>query len=107
MLRPRTSQDLRCGSNVAAKSSFLEAEKDLVRRSSGKKEFDEVVGGRLLLLRWEVEGRKMALSAAAAVEEVGGLRVVEVEEEDALLLFGSRSERRSKRHEGQKPVKIS
>jgi hypothetical protein len=86
----------------------LEAEKDLVRRSSGKKELDEVVGGRLLLLRWEVEGRKMALSAAAAVEEVGGLRVVEVEEEDALLLlFGSRSERRSKRHEGQKPVKIS
>jgi hypothetical protein len=50
VLRPRTSHDLRCGSNAPAKSSFLEAEKDLVRRSSGKKELDEVVGGRLLLL---------------------------------------------------------
>jgi len=73
-----------------------------VRRSSGKRE-DEVavleVGGR----RWEVEGRKMALRAAAAVEEVGGLRVEEVVE----VLFGSRTARRSQRHEGQKPVKTS
>lgn len=104
MLRPLTSQDFRCGSNVPEKPSFLEAENDLVRRSSGK---NEVVGGRLLLLlllRWEVEERKIALRAAAAVEEVGGLRV---EDEEEALLFGSRPARRSQRHEGQKPVKFS
>lgn len=72
-----------------------------MRRSSGKSDEDVVVevGGR----RWEVEGRKMALRAAAAVEEVGGLRVEEVVE----VLFGSRTARRSQRHEGQKPVKTS
>lgn len=75
----------------------MEAEKDWVRRSSGRKEDEE--GGRRL--RGPAEGRKMALSAAAAVEEVGGLRAeVEAEEEE----LGSRTARRSQRHEGQKPV---
>lgn len=45
----------------------------------------------------------MALSAAAVdEEEVGGLREDEEEEE-----LGSRTARRSQRHEGQKPVKCS
>ena len=48
----------------------------------------------------------MALSAAVAVEVVaamGGLR----EEEAAAEEEGSRTARRSQRHEGQKPVKCS
>ena len=57
-------------------------------------------GGRL---RAAMEGRKMALRAAAAVEEVGGLRAAEEEE----LELGSSTARRSQRHEGQKPVKFS
>lgn len=82
----------------------MEAEKDLVRRSSGKKE-DEV-GGRLERPETpEEDGRKMALRAAAAVEEVGGFR--EEEEEAAVLLLGSSTARRSHRHKGQKPVKLS
>ena len=45
----------------------------------------------------------MALRAAAVdEEEVGGLREDEAEEE-----LGSRTARRSQRHEGQKPVKCS
>ncbi|WVZ16821.1 hypothetical protein V8G54_009803, partial [Vigna mungo] len=36
VLRTRTSQDLRWGSKEAEKGSFLEAEKDFVRRSSGR-----------------------------------------------------------------------
>jgi len=84
VLRTRTSQDLRWGSKEVEKGSFLEAEKDFVRRSSGK-----------------AGGRKRALSAAAAVD--GGFRAVA----GLLLLFGSRRARRSQRHEGQKPVKAS
>lgn len=97
MLRPRTSQDFRCGSKKAERASFLEAEKDLVRRSSGRKEAEG--GGR----REAAAGRNMALSAAAAVEDVGGFREEVAEEEE----LGSRTARRSQRHEGQKPVKFS
>lgn len=95
MLRPLTSQDLRCGSKKAERASFLDAEKDLVRRSSGRKEAEE--GGR----RVAAEGRNIALRAAAAVDEVGGLRAEVVE------ALGSRTASRSQRHEGQKPVKFS
>lgn len=86
VLRTLTSQDLRWGSKEE-KGSFLEAEKDLVRRSSGR-------GG----------GRKRALRAAAV--EAG---FQDEEEEEAVegLLLGSKRARRSQRHEGQKPVKAS
>ncbi|KAM1014823.1 hypothetical protein ACFX14_044760 [Malus domestica] len=83
------------------KPSFLEAEKDLVRRSSGKNEV-----GRFLLekeaLPQSMEGLKMALSAATAVEEVRGFREVEEEEE---VVEGSNTARRSQRHEGKRLVK--
>lgn len=100
MFRTLTSQDFLCGSNTPEKPSFLEAEKDLVRRSSGKKEV-----GRVLVEEAPpppMGGLKMALRAAAAVEEVGGLREVEEEEEE-----GSKTASRSQRHEGQNPVKCS
>lgn len=76
------------------KPSFLEAEKDLVRRSSGRNEDEEEEEGAAA-----AEGLKMALMAAVAVE---GLR-----EEEEPLLEGSRTARRSQRQEGQKPVKCS
>lgn len=47
-------------------------------------------------------GLKMALRAAAAVEEVGGFR-----EEEAEVVEGCKTASRSQRHEGQKPVKFS
>lgn len=75
-----------------------------MRRSSGKN--DDELGG--LLLRPPApeleEGLKMALSAAAAVEEMGGLRA---EEEEAAEELGSSTARRSQRHMGQNPVKFS
>lgn len=93
VFRALTSHDLRWGSNTPEKPSFFEAENDFVRRSSGKKEEEGLVGTR-----------KMALIAAAAAEEgaaaLEGRREEEAEE-------GSRVTRRSQRHEGQKPVNCS
>lgn len=107
MLRALTSQDLLWGSNTPEKPSFFEAENDFVRRSSGKKEEDEV-GGRFPRPPAfppppppPEEGLKIALRAAAA-EEVG-FRLEEAEDEE----LGSSTARRSQRHKGQKPVKCS
>lgn len=89
MLRTRTSQDLRWGSKLEPvkklNASFLEAEKDLVRRSSGKNE----VGLEVL------EKRDLR------TEEEEGLLLVEEEEE------GSKVVRRSQRHSGQNPENCS
>ena len=85
-----TSHDLLCGSNAPKenKASFFLAENDFVLRSSGKKEEEEE------------DGLKIALRAAAEDDDGGFL------EEDATALM-SRTERRSKRQEGQNPVKRS
>lgn len=76
-----TSQEWRWGSKTPENPSFFEAENDFVRRSSGKKEgFVFVVGFEDSLLVKEEGTLKIALRAAAAVEEdVDGLR----EEEEA------------------------
>lgn len=108
VLRTRTSQDFLCGSKMPEKKpSFLDAENDLVRRSSGRKAEADAGGGGL-----EEEGLKRALRAEAAAEE-GGLREEEEAEAEAAGAAeeeeeeGSKSARRSQRHEGQKPVKCS
>lgn len=89
----------------------MEAEKDLVRRSSGKKEVTLAGLGGGGLVKIEPEGleeeeEKMDLRVAAAEEEeVEGRR----EKEEGLLEEEewSRMVRRSQRQEGQKPVNCS
>lgn len=92
VLRILTSHDFRWGSKAAAakpSASFFEAEKDFVRRSSGKN--DEVLeglgggGGRELEAGAAAEDfEKRDLKAAAAeLEEVDGRR----EDEEGLLLL--------------------
>lgn len=78
------------------KPSFFEAEKDLVRRSSGRNKEEDGVAAAM-------EDLKMALMAAAAVEVLRE----EEQEEEAPFVEGSRTARRSQRQEGQKPVKFS
>lgn len=88
MLRTRTSQDLRWGSKPEPKklkASFLEAENDFVRRSSGKNEVGlEGLGGRGGCFWLKVEKVEVLENRAlmAEAEEVEGRR----EEEEGLLL---------------------
>lgn len=101
-----TSQDFLWGSKDRPKASFLEAENDFVRRSSGKNEdgFEGLGrgGGGGKLLDLEVEEKRDLMAAAAAAEAEEGRR-----EEEGVLEEESRVWRRSQRQEGQKPVKCS
>lgn len=74
-----TSQDFRCGSKVRPKASFLEAENDFVRRSSGKNElgFEALLtgcgcagggGGGWTLFDFETDEKRDLIAVAEADE---------------------------------------